>query len=117
MLNDHKDISTVDYKETGLKDGVLSKTNEPKAKGVGFRILDKFNKTITSFRVEKKGRTESGRPADNDKMDLFNLISYKLESFLNIRPVPQSLGVIFIRKTNLYYSPLPPRKAMEQRFM
>ncbi|WP_369301858.1 RHS repeat-associated core domain-containing protein [Pseudomonas sp. N2-5-1-1] len=55
MLNDHKDISTVDYKETGLKDGVLSKTNEPKAKGVGFRILDKFNKTITSFRVEKKG--------------------------------------------------------------
>lgn len=55
MFNDHKDISTVDYKETGLKDGVLSKTNEPKAKGVGFRILDKFNKTITSFRVEKKG--------------------------------------------------------------
>lgn len=55
MLNDHKDISTVDYKETGLKDGVLSKTNEPKAKGVGFRILDKLNKTITSFRVEKKG--------------------------------------------------------------
>ncbi|MGF6491029.1 RHS repeat-associated core domain-containing protein [Pseudomonas frederiksbergensis] len=55
MLNDHKDISTVDYKETGLKDGVLSKTNEPKARGIGFRLLDKFNKTITSFRVEKKG--------------------------------------------------------------
>ncbi|WP_335944875.1 RHS repeat-associated core domain-containing protein [Pseudomonas sp. G166] len=55
MLNSHKDISTVDYKETGLKDGVLSKTNEPKARGIGFRLLDKFNKTITSFRVEKKG--------------------------------------------------------------
>nr|WP_288912896.1 RHS repeat-associated core domain-containing protein [uncultured Pseudomonas sp.] len=55
MLNNHKDISTVDYKETGLKDGVLSKTNEPKARGIGFRLLDKFNKTITSFRVEKKG--------------------------------------------------------------
>ncbi|WP_454836518.1 hypothetical protein [Pseudomonas lini] len=55
MLNDHKNISTVDYKETGLKDGVLSKTNEPKARGIGFRLLDKFNKTITSFRVEKKG--------------------------------------------------------------
>ncbi|MGO4799420.1 RHS repeat-associated core domain-containing protein [Pseudomonas sp. W22_MBD1_FP4] len=55
MLNNHKDISDVDYKETGLKDGVLSKTNEPKAKGIGNRLLDKFNKTITSFRVEKKG--------------------------------------------------------------
>jgi len=28
-------------------------------------------------------------------MDLFNLLSYKLENFLNIRPCPKELGVVF----------------------
>lgn len=31
-------------------------------------------------------------------MDIFNLISYKLESFLNIRPAHQALGVIFYQE-------------------
>ncbi|WP_445373793.1 RHS repeat-associated core domain-containing protein [Photorhabdus tasmaniensis] len=56
ILNKHTDIAKIDYKETGLKDGVLSKTNEPKAKGIGFRILDKFNETIKSIQIETRGK-------------------------------------------------------------
>ncbi|WP_187652414.1 hypothetical protein [Xenorhabdus sp. TS4] len=56
ILNKHTDIAKVDYKETGFKDGVLSKTNEPKAKGIGFRILDKFNETIKSIQIESRGK-------------------------------------------------------------
>ncbi|MDV2905201.1 RHS repeat-associated core domain-containing protein, partial [Phytobacter diazotrophicus] len=54
LLNQHSDISKVDYKETGLKDGVLSKRNEPGAKGIGKNILAKFNDKITSFHIESK---------------------------------------------------------------
>ncbi|MEX0448041.1 RHS repeat-associated core domain-containing protein, partial [Xenorhabdus sp. SGI246] len=56
ILNKHTDITKFDYKETGFKDGVLSKTNEPKAKGIGFRILDKFNATIKSIQIETRGK-------------------------------------------------------------
>ncbi|MDR7110138.1 hypothetical protein [Pseudomonas frederiksbergensis] len=31
-------------------------------------------------------------------MDIFNLLSYKLESFLNIRPYPKELGVVFYQE-------------------
>lgn len=54
ILNKHQDIKNVDYKETGLPNGVLSKENERGAKGIGRNLLDKFNKTIASFRIEKK---------------------------------------------------------------
>ncbi len=54
MLNNHRDISSVDYKETGLKDGVLSKENEPGAKGIGKNILKDFNDKITSLHIEKR---------------------------------------------------------------
>ena len=54
LLNQHSDISKVDYKETALKDGVLSKRNEPGAKGIGKNIQARFNHKITSFQIEKK---------------------------------------------------------------
>ncbi|AKL12527.1 MULTISPECIES: hypothetical protein [Enterobacteriaceae] len=54
LLHQHGDISKVDYKETELKDGVLSKRNEPGAKGIGENILAKFNYKITSFQTESK---------------------------------------------------------------
>ncbi|WP_368528106.1 hypothetical protein [Enterobacter cloacae] len=54
LLNQHSDISKVDYKETALKDGVLSKRNEPGAKGIAKNIQARFNHKITSFQIEKK---------------------------------------------------------------
>ncbi|RKT97778.1 UNVERIFIED_CONTAM: RHS repeat-associated protein [Enterobacter sp. WPR_3_1] len=54
LLNQHSDISKVDYKETGLKDGVLSKRNKLGAGGIGKNILPRFNDKITSFQIEKK---------------------------------------------------------------
>ncbi|WP_235178625.1 RHS repeat-associated core domain-containing protein [Serratia rubidaea] len=62
LLDKHVDISEVDYKETGLKDGVLSKANEPGARGIGHNIIDTFNNSIISFRVEKKDNKGKWKP-------------------------------------------------------
>lgn len=62
LLDKHVDISEVDYKETGLKDGVLSKANEPVARGIGHNIIDTFNNSIISFRVEKKDNKGKWKP-------------------------------------------------------
>jgi|GEM_PF-1390066 len=54
MLSHHQDIETVNWQETGLPEGVLSKANEPGARGIGRGLLDKFNKTITYIKIQKK---------------------------------------------------------------
>ncbi len=37
-------------------------------------------------------------------MDIFNLLSYKLENFLNIRPYPTKLGAVFYEEDELAFS-------------
>lgn len=32
--------------------GILSKTNEPEARGIGASLIDKFNKYIKSIKIE-----------------------------------------------------------------
>ncbi|MFT2789727.1 RHS repeat-associated core domain-containing protein [Serratia sp. T13T92] len=63
LLNDHVDISKspIDWKETGRPDGVISKTNERGARGIGVNVLDDINKDIKKMTIEqqvKKGKWE-----------------------------------------------------------
>ncbi|MTB82159.1 hypothetical protein GKR55_16885 [Providencia stuartii] len=57
ILNNHTDISEVDWKETGLKNGVLSKLNEKGARGIGVDILNDINNDIKSIEIQKKGKS------------------------------------------------------------
>lgn len=59
ILNNHTDISDVDWKETGLKNGVLSKTNEPGARGIGTGVLKEINQDIKNMEILTK---QSGKP-------------------------------------------------------
>ncbi|WP_274371141.1 RHS repeat-associated core domain-containing protein, partial [Morganella morganii] len=57
ILNNHIDISEVDWKETGLKNGVLSKSNEFGARGIGVDILKDINSDIKSIEIQKEGKS------------------------------------------------------------
>ncbi|MBN6066698.1 RHS repeat-associated core domain-containing protein, partial [Aggregatibacter actinomycetemcomitans] len=48
-----KDIEQVGGKETGHRGGILTKSNEEGAKGIGLDVLDEVNKNITDIEVEK----------------------------------------------------------------
>ncbi|TPW65929.1 hypothetical protein DL505_21425, partial [Providencia stuartii] len=54
ILSNHTDISEIDRKETGLKNGVLSKLNEKGARRIGVDILNDINNDIKSIEIQKK---------------------------------------------------------------
>ena len=58
MDKDVKDISEVDYKETGHPLGVLTKKNEIGAKGIGIDLLPKINKNVIDVEVEQYNKRE-----------------------------------------------------------
>ncbi|EML9905156.1 RHS repeat-associated core domain-containing protein [Morganella morganii] len=58
LLNGHVDISKspIDWRETGLPNGIISKTNEVGARGIGVDVLDDINKDIKKMIIEEKGK-------------------------------------------------------------
>lgn len=58
LLNGHIDISKspIDWRETGHPNGIISKTNEVGARGIGVNVLDDINKDIKRITVETKGK-------------------------------------------------------------